>query len=256
MPAGVGVQMWRPMGSRRRIDYEPSRNLLVDEVRTLCLELGSKSQALPSETELATRFGVGRATLRDALTRLESEGLILRRKGADTIVNAAALDLSARIDLQVDFAEILSDAGFKSEVTLLDSGRRRLGSKEASSLGLERGTPALRTVKRWDADGRPVMLAIDWIPLFQTEEELDPTTTVFDLAAVASGEEITWEVACPGAVAITGDTAKWMKLKSGIPVWTLERVGMGQTGRRCFLAMEYHLPSVVRYGFVRSVRRP
>lgn len=42
---------------------------------------------LPSETELAQRFGVSRATVREALAKLELGGVIVRRQGVGTFVN-------------------------------------------------------------------------------------------------------------------------------------------------------------------------
>jgi len=42
---------------------------------------------LPSEAELAQRFSVSRATVRDALSRLETTGVVIRRQGVGTFVN-------------------------------------------------------------------------------------------------------------------------------------------------------------------------
>ena len=212
--------------------------------------------ALPGEVELAQRLGVGRPTLRDALTRLEAEGLILRRKGADTIVNMAAFDLGGRIDLQVDFAEILRDAGFEADLALLSAEELPLSDDAADALGLDKGVPALRTVKRWKADGRPVMVAVDWIPLFGGRLAPDAARPVFELAAEIGGAEIAWEIAYPGAVAAEGAIAERLELVAGSPVWTLERVGIDRFGRRAFFAFEYHVPALVQYGFIRSMRRP
>lgn len=211
---------------------------------------------LPGEPKLASRLGVGRATLRDALTRLEAEGLILRRKGADTIVNTAAFDLAGRIDLQVDFAEILRDCGFESNMVLLEHEQAPLTDDAAAALGIDPGSPALRTLKRWDADGRPVMVAVDWLPLDGSSATPDPSRPVFELAAELGGEEVAWEVACPGALAVDDDIAETLQLEGGSPVWTLERVGIGASGRRSFFAFEYHVPSIVQYGFIRSLQRP
>lgn len=237
-------------------DYAPSRRLVVDELRKLCLKIGMSGQVLPGEPMLASQLGVGRATLRDALTRLEAEGLILRRKGADTIVNTAALDLAGRIDLQSDFAEVLRDCGFDAEMILVESARAPLADDAAEALGIEAGSPAMRTLKRWNADGRPVMIAVDWVPLFDSDAEPEPSRPVFELAAMLSGEEVTWEVAYPGAVAVAAEIADELKLEPGSPVWTLERVGIGRSGRRSFFAFEYHIPSIVQYGFIRCLQRP
>jgi GntR family transcriptional regulator len=43
---------------------------------------------LPSETELSRRFGVSRATVREALSKLELTGAIIRRQGIGTYVNS------------------------------------------------------------------------------------------------------------------------------------------------------------------------
>ena len=222
----------------------------------MCLEIGANGLVLPGEPKLASQLGVGRATLRDALTRLEAEGLILRRKGADTIVNTAAFDLAGRIDLQVDFAEILRDCGFQADMILLAGTPALLTEDAAAALEIEAGTPALKTLKRWDADGQPVMVAVDWIPLFGRPVPPDPSRPVFELAADLGGEEIAWEIACPGAVAVDGGIAETLQLEAGSAVWTLERVGIGPSGRRSFFAFEYHIPSIVQYGFIRSLQRP
>jgi GntR family transcriptional regulator len=239
-----------------QIDSALSRHTVVEELRRLCLELGSGGLVLPGEPKLASQLGVGRATLRDALTRLEAEGLILRRKGADTIVNAAAFELEARIDLQADFAEILRDCGFESEMVLLAEERVPIVAAAATALGIDAGSAALRTLKQWKADGRPVMVAEDWVPLFDSAVGLDPSRPVFELAAEVGDEDIAWELACPGAAVPDETIAGHLALDPGAPVWTLERIGIGRSGRRSFLAFEYHIPSVVQYGFIRCLQRP
>jgi GntR family transcriptional regulator len=236
----------------RRVDYEPNRRLVLRRLRTLVADIGAHGGVLPGEAQLAEQLGASRPTIRDALSHLEAQGMILRRKGADTIVNTAATDLAARIDLEVDFTEILKDAGFTAAVELLEAGTGYLGEREADLLAADPGATAIRTVKRWSADGQVVMVAIDLIPAADPPASLDYTQPVFDIARAITSEDIAWEVACPGAVAATGPVAKWLDLSEGQPVWTLERVGLGRTGRRSFLATEYHLPSGIRYGFVRA----
>jgi GntR family transcriptional regulator len=236
----------------RRVDYEPNRRLVQRRLRELIADIGLQGSVLPGEAQLAEQLGASRPTIRDALSHLEAQGMILRRKGADTLVNTAATDLAARIDLEVDFTEILKDAGFSAAVELLDAGTGYLDEREADLLAVSKGATAVRTVKRWSADGQVVMVAIDLVPAADRPESIDYTQPVFDIARAITSEDIAWEVACPGAVAATGPVATWLDLTEGTPVWTLERVGLGRTGRRSFLATEYHLPSGIRYGFVRA----
>ncbi|MGW4378832.1 GntR family transcriptional regulator [Kitasatospora sp. NPDC004531] len=56
-------------------------------LRTMDAEF-STGQVLPNERELSARFGVARATLRQALDQLELEGRLVRRRGIGTLVAA------------------------------------------------------------------------------------------------------------------------------------------------------------------------
>ena len=56
-------------------------------LRTMDAEF-STGQVMPNERELSARFGVARATLRQALDQLEMEGRLVRRRGIGTLVAA------------------------------------------------------------------------------------------------------------------------------------------------------------------------
>ncbi|MFF1873272.1 GntR family transcriptional regulator [Streptomyces sp. CB03911] len=56
-------------------------------LRTIDAEF-STGQVLPNERELSARFGVARATLRQALDQLELEGRLVRRRGIGTLIAA------------------------------------------------------------------------------------------------------------------------------------------------------------------------
>lgn len=68
--------MFEPLG------YAPAYLRVSEEIRGRILrrEL-SEGQALPTETELARQFEVNRSTVREALRKLESAGLLGRRRG-------------------------------------------------------------------------------------------------------------------------------------------------------------------------------
>lgn len=65
-------------------------DVIEDRIETMILdgslELGEK---LPSERELAKKFDVSRPSLREAIQRLESKGLLTRRQGGGTYVKEA-----------------------------------------------------------------------------------------------------------------------------------------------------------------------
>jgi DNA-binding GntR family transcriptional regulator len=73
----------RPAGGRKR--YEQVADALLESIRTGKLPVGA---TVPGELELVTQFGVSRHTVREALRRLESLGLIGRHQGIGTVVKA------------------------------------------------------------------------------------------------------------------------------------------------------------------------
>lgn len=64
--------------------YQALYSSFVEEIRTGQWPSGQK---LDSERELAQRYSVSRATIREAMNRLESAGYIVRVQGAGTFVN-------------------------------------------------------------------------------------------------------------------------------------------------------------------------
>lgn len=67
-------------------------------LRTLLLQAidseFAPGRSLPNERDLAARFGVARATLRQALEQLELEGRLHRRRGAGTVVAGPRVDIA------------------------------------------------------------------------------------------------------------------------------------------------------------------
>ncbi|KAF1042349.1 MAG: HTH-type transcriptional regulator LutR [Herbaspirillum frisingense] len=59
-------------------------------------------ERLPSEMELTERFAVSRTVIREAISRLKSEGLVGSRRGSGTVVLGANQATPFRLDLQVD----------------------------------------------------------------------------------------------------------------------------------------------------------
>ena len=56
---------------------------------------------LPSETDMAQQFGVSRTVIREAVSRLKSEGLVESRQGSGVFVREASGDTPYRIDPNV-----------------------------------------------------------------------------------------------------------------------------------------------------------
>jgi GntR family transcriptional regulator len=231
---------------------------LVERLRAVALRAVRRGEALPGEPTLAQHLGVSRPSVREGLVRLEAEGFIRRRKGAGTVVNPGAVEMLARFDQQVEFADLLRQAGFEPTVELLEAATVALADRDAKALDRPAGTPSLRTVKRWRADGTPVMVAVDVVPSPDGDGNrlaaLDPESGLFELVRALTGEVVEWELAWPGAEPLRGPVRRWLDSSSGGAVLTLDLVGVSRRGARVYHALEYHVPGAVPSGFIRSVR--
>jgi DNA-binding FadR family transcriptional regulator len=85
------------------LKIERPRGTLADQVTDALVGLIGRGEypagsRLPSEMEMAERFGVSRTVVREAVSRLKSEGLAESHQGKGVFVRAASADVPFRID--------------------------------------------------------------------------------------------------------------------------------------------------------------
>jgi len=120
---------------------------------------------MPSESELSDEFGVSRATLRTVLAKLAVNGLILRKQGDGTYINARVRDINAHLGNLWEFARIIETNGYKPTIRTLAIERKPASDMEAVSLGIEAGDELLSLTRLFYADEQPVILAKNVIPI-------------------------------------------------------------------------------------------
>ncbi|UYO92307.1 phosphonate metabolism transcriptional regulator PhnF [Pollutimonas sp. M17] len=128
---------------------------LADVLRS---ELGGYKSGdyLPSETQLAQRFGVNRHTLRRAVDVLIAEGSVLRRKGRGTCVLPRPIVYP--VDASSAYSKTLSGMGLRSQAILLGRRRRPAHPDEARDLALGPQEPVLEFQTLRLLDEQPISL--------------------------------------------------------------------------------------------------
>ncbi|MFD1722820.1 GntR family transcriptional regulator [Amnibacterium endophyticum] len=230
-------------------------------VRAFWAESAATGAPWPSEPDLAVALGVSRPALRESLTRLEAEGLIRRRRGDATYVNAPAARIVTRFDQQARFELALEDAGLVAEAEHLFAEQVVLDDATCQQLGVPTGAPGLAIGKRWRADGRVVMVALDRIPLVRSDggrlplpDPLQTPVRLFPLMQALRPDPIEWEIATPGASRPSRQEAEWFEDASLEAVLTLDLLGVSRRGDVYYRNRELHRPGAVPFGFVRSIR--
>jgi GntR family transcriptional regulator, phosphonate transport system regulatory protein len=145
---------------RSRSGYSTWR-LIADELRRDIVS-GAKAPGtkLPSEGELAERFGVHRNTVRQAVAALAAEHLVVSRRGSGTFVTEHTV-LVHRIGARTRLSESLGRRG-RAAARLLESAIEPAPPTEIAERLILGGGPSLRLETALAIDGRPLSRATHW----------------------------------------------------------------------------------------------
>jgi GntR family transcriptional regulator len=136
--------------------------ILRERIRNAVYPPGSR---MPSESDLSGDFEVSRATVRTVLAKLAVNGLIIRKQGDGTYVNARVREVSAHAGNLWDLVRLIESNGYKPSIQSLSITQKPATEKEAQILALDIGEPLLALNRLLLADGCPVILANNILPL-------------------------------------------------------------------------------------------
>ena len=202
--------------------YRKITQLIVQDMQAGVWKPG---EMIPSEFELADRFGVSQGTVRKAIDDLAAENLLTRRQGKGTFVATHAEQTT-----RYRFLRLAADDGSGRDLQrrLLHCRRMRAGADIAGPLELKSGDPVVFVRRLLLAESRPVVLDDIWLPgrLFKdlTAERLaayeGPMYALFEAAfgvqMIRAEEKIR-------AVAATPESAALLAVTVGSPLLSVER---------------------------------
>lgn len=204
--------------------YRQIKALITDGLRTGEWKPGA---LIPSEKELAVRFGVSQGTVRKAVDELAAENLLVRRQGRGTFV---ASHHEARA--QFRFLRLRPDDGDDAGAMtsqVLECRRQRAPIEIARALELRAGEAVLQIRRLLSFEGEPAVLDEIWLPgaAFRglTIERLaayhGPLYALFEsefgTRMIRARERVR-------AVAATDDVAARLGVPPGEPLLLVERV--------------------------------
>ncbi len=145
--------------ARRQPLYDQLVDLLSDKIES---EM-QPGDMLPSERELAEKYGLSRTTVRLAMAELEELGLVARKHGKGTFVSSvsrAATDLAGAYS----FTDQMRSMGRMPKTSVLDFELREASKAVSAHMDIKLGQKVYRMRRLRKADGIPMMVERSYIP--------------------------------------------------------------------------------------------
>lgn len=222
--------------------YLTLRDQLLNLIRSGELACGDR---LPAERLLAERFATTRITLRQALTQLESEGVIFRSNRRGWFVSPQRLVYEPIRDYSFTRYVTAQQRVPRTEVL----GFETLTASElvAQALKLQPGDPVYRLRRRRYADARLVLVETIWLNARHLPElgKQRFDQSLWQVFADVYGIELTNKQITITPTALSGEFAEALEVTSGCPGLYITRRSCTTDGRAIEYDEEYWLHDVL-----------
>jgi len=231
------------------------RDMIWEAVESDHLRSGDK---LPSEQSLASRFGVSRATVREALKLLEEQHLILCRHGVGRFVAPGPSGVLSEGITRLESVTEMADGLNISLSTQVLSLREELPTDLVQTrLGLQPGLSVVVLERLRLADDDPVIYSIDVFPRSIVSGDLQEEEFTGSLLAVMESRwnaHLAYSKAVISAVILDAEMGTRAKLPVGVPWILLEQVNYDQSDHPLLYSKDYHRGDRFQFHVVRTRR--
>lgn len=211
---------------------------------------------LPSEAELSQRYAVSRATVREALSRLEQRGVIMRRHGVGTFVNPRRPLIESGLERLESLDTLTRRMGLQTQVADL---KIEVGQAKPSDLEhlQEKDAMQVLTVSRViKIDKRPVAYLVDIVPadiLSMDELGENFSGSVLDILLRRGKPALSHSLTEIVVEDVNETVARHLNLRRGETLMKLVAQLFGLDGRVVDYSLSYFIPGFFRFHVVRRI---
>ena len=232
----------------------PSFSPLYRQIKRLILQSLQSGEwrpgdLIPSEMELAARFGVSQGTVRKAIDELAAENLVVRRQGRGTFV---ATHREARS--QFRFLRLKPDVGeaHYPDNVIIEARRVRAPADIARPLDLKTGDSVIFLKRMQSFDGKPTILEELWLPgaIFKgltPERMLAYKGPMYALLETEFGMQMLRATESIKAVAADKEAAAMLKVALHTPLLSVQRVSYTYDDKAVEVRRSFYVTSAHHY---------
>jgi GntR family transcriptional regulator len=212
---------------------------------------------LPTERDLASRYGCSLITIRRALGELVRESRLERTRGRGTFVLTPRFDVDFAGTLS--FTEEMQTRGLDPATRVVGARPEAAGETVAGALGLELGSPTLYLERLRLADGEPLLLEQVHLPAERFPGLLASDLehgSLYDLLTERYGVRVARAREALEPVLLRAREARLLERKPGTPALLIEGIASTSDGRPVEFGRTYVRGDRTRYYVERVVVRP
>ena len=226
---------------RTEMSQNPRQSKSIRAQLLTAMQVGEYAHCdrLPRESVLSEMLGISRTQLRDILASLDREGFITRRHGVGTIINRHVLGAPARMDIEVEFLDMIRQSGHTPGVAFVRAA----------------GPPILQISRLSAADGRPAIYCEDVVEKaklqrpYTTEELRQP---IFDFLQNVCGISSYLDLTDLRPVAADAALADVFQVPQGTPLLNMDEVDYDIEGAPVFASNEYFADGIFHHTVLRK----
>jgi len=209
---------------------------------------------IPAEQELAEELGVSRATIREALSRLENEGVIWRRQGSGTFVNPPGLQIKTRLEEIWSYEDVLRAHGFTPSTEVLGMAEMPASATATHDLNLPPNASLLTVHKLFNEDETPVILTVNQIPttLIKKAYTIDDfCSPVYEFLWEKCRQQLSYYISEIVPLMAGAEIAGWLGINAGMPLITFQETGYNDSNQPILIAQSYFRDDLLRLKLIR-----
>lgn len=219
-------------------------------------KLANGDGLLPSEAELSQRFEVSRATIREALAKLEHAGVIIRKHGVGTFVAPAQPVIDTGLEELESLETLAERIGLETQMSKVLIEERPASGAEADRLQLAPAEQILSVDRVIMTGKQPVAYLIDVVPLsYLRQQDLTDTFngSVLDLFLRRGEPALSHSRTDIVPIVADADLARKLKVKAGDTLLKLEAQLFTREGKVIDYSSSYFVPGYFHFHVVRRI---
>ena len=211
---------------------------------------------LLSEAELSKRFGVSRATIREALSKLEQRGIIYRRHGVGTFVSPHQPVLEAGFEQLESIHTLAQRIGLETHMGEAEIIERAATPFDVECLEITPGTSVLSVTRAILVGTQPIAYLIDIVPAtFLRIQDLGESFngSVLDILIQRNNPVLSHSNTNISTEAADLPTARKLHIQRGDMLFKLDAQLYSRDGHIVDYSLSYFVPGYFRFHVVRRI---